>query len=334
MNPKSKRFPDSMKKLHRLLAIMRILDNREKFTREILAQRFGTCIRTADRDIKDIIIGGFPIIFDEEDNTYRFEDADFSLRKLDLSEKEIMALLFSRQLAHKLGKPFEKAFSSLLQKAYEDTGAKTKDRLKTLEKNQQFWIALGPVSISEDIERQYHTIEEAMDKKQKIEILFQDKKEQKKTKRCIAPYGLYYSNGMWYTLARCELRKDIRSFALDGIKEFRLTPKTYFQPPDFNMDAYFKESWHSMRYGKLVTVVLKFSKEVARWIKRPVNWHPTQVIEEQKDGSLIFRVRLKGTAEIKWWSYHWAPHCEILSPPELRKEAEEEIKALAKIYKK
>ncbi len=49
---------------------------------------------------------------------------------------------------------------------------------------------------------------------------------------------------------------------------------------------------------------------------------------------IIFKVKLEGTKEIKWWTYHWAPNCEIISPPELRKEAAEEIKKLGRVYGK
>jgi len=102
-------------------------------------------------------------------------------------------------------------------------------------------------------------------------------------------------------LAYCNMRNEIRSFALDCINEFKITN------------------------------TLRFSKDVARWIKRR-KWHPDQIIKERKDGSIIFKVKLQGTKELKWWTYHWAPYCEILSPPELRKEAKEEIRKLGRVY--
>jgi len=132
-------------------------------------------------------------------------------------------------------------------------------------------------------------------------------------------------------LAYCNMRNEIRSFALDCINEFKITNTPYVIPKDFNMDDYFKPSWHIMRYGKPIEVSLRFSKDVARWIKRR-KWHPDQIIKERKDGSIIFKVKLQGTKELKWWTYHWAPYCEILSPPELRKEAKEEIRKLGRVY--
>lgn len=333
MNPKSKRFPDRLKKLHRLLSILRMFDNRKQCTPETLAARFNTTKRNIFRDINDLSSSGFAIVFDKEQNTYTFADPDFTLRDLDLSDNELMALLLGKQMAHSLGRPFENAFTSILKKAHKDTGAATKGRIKRLEEKQKFWLDIDPMEGFENIERQYNAIMEAMDTRRELAIVYQGMHEQKETKRHIAPYGLFFHSGMWYVLAHCNLRNEIRSFALDCIKGVKLTSNPYLIPHDFNMDNHFKKGWHIMRYGEPVEVVLRFSKDVVRWIKRR-KWHPTQKIEEQKDGSIIFRVKLEGTAEIKWWTYHWAPNCEILSPPELRKEAKEEIGKLGRVYGK
>jgi len=334
MNQKSKRFPDRLKKLHRLLSILRMFDNRKQCTSETLAAKFNTTKRNIFRDINDLSSAGFAITFDKEQNTYAFADPDFTLRDLDLSDNELMALLLGKQISHSIGRPFENAFTSLLKKARKDTGDKTKSRVKRLGERQMFWVDIDPMEGFENIEKQYNAIIEAMDAKREMEIVYQGMYGQQETKkRHIAPYGLFFHSGMWYALAHCNLRSDIREFALDRIKEFRITNRPYTIPQDFSMDAYFKGGWHIMRYGKPVEVVLRFSKDVARWIKRR-KWHPTQIIKERKDGSIIFKAKLEGTAEIKRWAYQWAPNCEILSPPELRKEAAEEIRKLGRVYKK
>lgn len=333
MNQKSKRFPDRLRKIHRLLSILRMFDNRKRCTPETLAAKFNTTKRNIFRDINDLNSAGFAIVFNKEQNTYTFVDPDFTLRDLDLSDNELMALLLGKQISHSIGRPFENAFASLLKKAHKDTGTTTKVRLKRLEEKQNFWVDIDPMEGFENIERQHNTIMEAMDKNQEVEIIYQGMHERKETKRRIAPYGLFFHSGMWYVLAHCNLRNEIRSFALDCIKGFKLTSNFYVIPHDFNMDDHFRKGWHIMRYGEPVEVVLRFSKDIARWIKRR-KWHPTQAIEEQKDGSILFKVKLEGTTEIKWWTYHWAPNCEIISPPELRKEAAEEIRKLGRVYGK
>ncbi len=326
-----------MKKLHRLLSILRMLDKCEALNSDSYAEKYGIDKRNLYRDINDLNAAGFGIRcvrFEDGDSVYRFADPDFSLRDLNLSEKELMALLFGRQFAHRLGKPIEDAFNSLFKKAHKETGARTRARLERLQsQKQKLLVAIDPVNDFEKIEKQYQIISNAMDENLMLEIIYRGMKSQRESKRQVAPYGLFYGAGMWYMVAHCYLEKDLRTFALDCIKGIKkLTGRGYFMR-DFNIESYLQQGWRIINYGKPVNVTLKFSKEVARWVKRKT-WHPTQTIEEQADGSLILKVKLKGPEEIKRWSYNWAPNCEIISPPELRKEAAEEIGKLGRVYGK
>ena len=330
---KSKRFEASTKKLHRIIAILRMLDNRERCTRKSLADKFNVSIKSIERDLSDLNSAGFAIVFDKGLKTYSFVDQNFTLKGIDLTDKELIALLLGKQVAHNLGKPFEDAFASLLKKARTETGDKTKDKIKRAETKQMFWVDIDPMEGFEKIVRQYNAVNEAMDRKQELEITYKGMGRQKETVRQIAPYCLMFHEGLWYALAHCNLRKDIRVFALDCIKEIKVTNESYTIPDDFDINEYFKPGWRMRRYGAPVEVVLKFSEHYARWIKRR-KWHPTQVIEEQKDGSIIFKVKVEGTVELKWWTYHWIPFCEILSPPELRKEVMEEMREMLGVYGK
>ncbi len=340
MNRKSKRkkITAAMKRLNRLnrlISILRMLDCGGPLNSKIYVKKYGIDVRNIYRDIDDLRAAGIDIKcieFENGESVYRFADPYFSLSALKLSENELMALLFGKQLAHRLGKPIEDAFNSILKKAHEETGRETRLRADRLQgQRQNLLIAIDPVNNFEEIEKQYQIISRAMDENQKLEITYHGMKSQKETKRQVAPYGLFYSNGIWYMVGHCYKEKDIRIFALDRINDIKLTGKNYCMPDDFNIESYLQKGWRIINYGRPVNVKLKFSKEVARWVKRK-KWHPTQKIEEQADGSLILRVTLRGPEEIKRWSYNWAPHCEILSPPELRKEAAGEIKKLARVY--
>lgn len=331
MAERSRRDADREKKLHRLLSILRNLDIRQQCTPKILAEEFGTTERNIYRDLKDLAAAGYSITFDRESDTYRFTDPDFSLRDLNLNSDELTALLVAQQLSHNLGKPFEKAFQSLLKKAYKDTGAKTRAIAKNLITRKQFFIDIPSVEEFEHIERQYNAIVEAMDRKEEIEIVYSAMRSREETKRVIAPYGLSLHDGLWYVVGYCHMRRKILTFALDCIKAFKITGRPYSMPADFNTADFFKPGWHMIRYGEPVEVIIKFEERYARWIKRRT-WHPTQVIEENKDGSIILKVRIEGTRELKWWTYHWIPNCEILAPAELREEVMREMKEMLKRY--
>ncbi len=331
MPVRSKRFEDKTKKLHRLLSILRKVDNRESCTPHSLSQEFGTSVRNVHRDISDLNSAGFALMFDKEGNSYRFADPDFRLRDIDLNNNELLALLLGSQIAGNLGRPFEDAYRSILKKVRGYAGDKTRKKLHDAE-ILPFFIDIDPIEGFDRIEGQYDAIKEAMDKRREIEIAYKTMKSpQNETKRMIAPYGLFFHEGLWYVLGYCHLRREIRTFALDCIRSYLITDRHYDIPPGFNMVDHFKQGWHMIQYGEPVEVVLKIANRYARWIKRR-RWHPTQVIEEQNDGFLIFRVTLQGTRELKWWTYHWIPYCEIIAPPELREEVIGEMRAMLEGY--
>lgn len=336
MNPRAKKGggeagDDGTKKLHRLVKILLLIDSREQCTPDSLARKFGTDKRTIFRYIRDLNAAGFAIDFDRTHDTYTFTDPNFTLRDLELGDDELTALLMGRQMAGRLGRPFEKAFQALVKRARTCTDAGTRGRIKKIEDKQRFWVDLTPADGFEKIAETYNTLQKAMEERREADILYHGMGRQELTKRAIAPYCLFLHAGVWYVLAHCRKRRAIRYFALDRIRHISISGRTYEIPQSFSADRYFKAGWQIMHYGEPVEVVLKFSKEVARWITRR-QWHPTQTTEEQSDGTLIFKVRLEGTEEIKRWTYHWAPHCEVLAPPELRMQVAGEVGALAGVY--
>lgn len=314
MPPESKKLYEKKKRLHRLLALLRKLDNRERITAATLASEFDVSKRTALRDIRDLNESGFALLFDREQGTYSFADPDYTLRDFNLNDNELMVLFLGGQMAHSLGKPFEDASKSLLKKAYKESGRKTRGRVEKYHEENRFWVDMELGEEFEQVEGQYNAINEAMNRKVELEITYVAMQSQAETRRAVAPYGLIFKYGLWYLIGYCNLRGEIRIFALDCIKYFELTGRPYTIPADFQIAEYFEAGWNMLRYGEPVEVVLKFSKEYARWIKRR-RWHPTQVIEEQDDGAIIFRATVAGTMELKWWTYHWIPYCEVLSPP-------------------
>lgn len=331
MPPKSKRFADTTKKLHRLISILRMLDSRKRCTPQSLSGEFHTTERNIYRDINDLNASGFSIVYDRVSGTYRFTDTDFTLRDLDLNKDEIVALLMGRQLSSRLGKPFESTFLSIIGKVRKDTGQKTRGRLKTLTDESRFWIDISEAEGFDKIEKQYEMINKAIDARVAMEIVYSAMADEKLSRRMVDPYGLVFSHGLWYMVGHCNLRDEIRVFALDCIKKCYLTEKHYAIPVGFNVADYFKPGWQMVRYGEPVEVVIEFKSCYARWIKRRT-WHPTQRIDEQPDGSLVFRVTLEGTCELKWWLYHWIPHCKVISPPELRDEMIGEMKEMLAVY--
>ena len=100
MPKKSGKFTEKTKKLHRLLAILRILDNRKNCTTQTLAGEFETTTRSIFRDIKDLNVSGFSIIFDKECNKDRRIFALDCIKDFRLTNRhyDIINFLFEKDL--------------------------------------------------------------------------------------------------------------------------------------------------------------------------------------------------------------------------------------------
>ena len=72
-------------------------------------------------------------------------------------------------------------------------------------------------------------------------------------------------------------------------------------------------------------------REIMRIMEETI-WHPSQVLEKQKDGSMIMTLRVTDTVDLYSWILGWGEKIEVLEPPELRKEVMRTAEKMLKIY--
>jgi predicted DNA-binding transcriptional regulator YafY len=309
-------------KLHRIWEILNRLNKRETLTPRILAEELGVSERTIFRDF-EVINLHFPVLFDKATQTYRFMEG-YSLQKLKISKDELMTLLLSREIVSKLGAPLTDRLDSIINKI--TTQTKSEDPNEPL----SFWIDFPEVDFSR-ISKVYSQIEKGIEERKRIWMRYFDS-NQKVTERKVDPYSLIFSDGFCLAVGYCHLRRDIRKFALDFIKEIRLLNEPFEKPIDFDLKKYFKSSFKIWE-GELEKVVIRFDKEVSELVMRR-KWHHSQKVKKQKNGDLIMEFELSGTEEIKAWIYNWIPYCEVINPLSLRNQVKEELTLAQKLYKK
>jgi len=78
-------------------------------------------------------------------------------------------------------------------------------------------------------------------------------------------------------------------------------------------------------------VTIRFSAEVARYVEESQR-HSSQQCEHQPDGSLLVRLDLSGTTEVKSWVLSFGRQAEVLEPDALRSELQDELAAALKLY--
>ena len=75
-----------------------------------------------------------------------------------------------------------------------------------------------------------------------------------------------------------------------------------------------QRAWDIIADQPPVEVVLRFAPAVASRVLE-ATWHPSQRVERDPDGSLLWRATVAGTIEIRLWILQWGADVEVLEPP-------------------
>lgn len=163
------------------------------------------------------------------------------------------------------------------------------------------------------------SIAEAIKASRMIEVSYQARDEAHPSDRRLAPYGLL-TGIRRYLVARPDddLDGQARLYVVENIKSASLLERAFTRDPAFNLQAFAYRSFGAFQnpeeYGD---VVWRFSPDAAHHA-RSFEFHPSQVFEDQPDGSLIVRFQAAGHLEMAWHLYMWGDHVEVLAPKSLR----------------
>ena len=311
--------------------IRRLIASKQGKSVRELASELDCHPRTVYRDLEALQVAGFPVYNERVDNKslWSLLDSAKHLIPVPFNVTELMALYFSRDMLKTLKETiFYDALESLFQKVkttlppeYLGYLAQFEDSLTVGFKPYKNYSAHGEV---------IRSVNTAVVNRQLIDISYYTMNRKEMTRRTVAPYKIWFFDGTFYMLGFCRLRKEIRLFALDRIKSLDVTDDTFETPRDFDVDALLQSSFGAF-LGEPVEVVIWFSADIAGYIEEKV-WHTSQEIEKQDDGSILLRIEVAGTDEIKFWVLTWGAQAKVLKPLSLQKEIQREIDQMRDSY--
>ncbi len=127
-----------------------------------------------------------------------------------------------------------------------------------------------------------------------------------------------------------ETREAARTFKIDRIRDLALTTQT-FEPPAQSVEDSFVNAWDIIADQPVVEVVLQFDPAIAPRVQE-AQWHPSQHVSVEADGSLLWRGRVAGTIEIRLWILSWGAQVEVLEPADLRADVATTYRAASSRY--
>ena len=151
------------------------------------------------------------------------------------------------------------------------------------------------------------------------------------TEREVSPLRLVHYRDNWYLDAWCHLRRGLRNFAVDAITDAHLLDTPAKEVSDAKLNALFGPSYGIFSGSRIRWARLRFTPERARWVASE-QWHPQQEGKLQADGSYLLRIPYADHRELIMDILKHGAHCDVLSPPSLRKAVATEVGKMAEKY--
>lgn len=324
-----------MDRTERFHIIDQMLCNQTSVTLDQFLQTLEISLATFKRDLeymRDRLAA--PIVWRRELNAYCYDQSEvesnqYQLPGLWFSTGEIQALLTMDTLLESLQpgmltshiKPLRSRIRMLL-----DKGDHSADEIAKR-------IRILPAMAKKVSTNHFQTISQALLNRKRLKMTYHNRQDGSETSREISPQRLIHYRDNWYLDSWCHLRRGLRSFSVDAIRQIELgaQPATNIDEDQLNLEL---ESGYGIFSGvDTDEAVLRFSPKLARWVSLE-QWHPDQSGEYDDFGYFVLRVPYSNDTELLMDILKYGGQVEVLEPPELRKRVEREIGALTEMYAK
>ena len=292
-----------------------------------LARQVGVSKRTVYRDLDAMDFDAGLTIWNEGG---RFGlDADAFLPPLALTLPEAMAFFLAARLLTKATDELDTEIIGAFVKLAQVLPPVLAEQL------HETADAFADTPRDESFTRVLRTITEALAGRRIVEIEYEASvyDPSKGVRRLrLHPYAIEPSahTRALYVIGYDEERAARRTFKVERIRTVALTNDS-FPPQGASVAAEMRSAWDVVGDDTPVDIVVRFEPSVAQRVGE-TRWHPSQVEELERDGSLLWRARVSGVLEIRSWILGWGPSAEVLAPDDLRDWVAEQHAAAAARY--
>lgn len=315
-----------MERLIRLLIIINKIQASPGIKARELAEICETSERNIYRDLEILSAANIPITNEGHSKGYRFI-GNFKQYPLNWDEEEFRAFTLIPAL---LGDKYKTmAFMSAYEKVMATHIAEQVKR-KTLLSNISRVIQSGKPSAPSAENDLLPLISDAVLTSRTIEATYHTQSRNTTTTRKIDPYFLTPRKDRLYIIGYDHKSNEIRTFRLSRFQNVKLLNQK-FTKDDINLGKYLQNTWSIIRGEKRIRFKVKFSKDVARYVKEE-EFNVTPKLTDLRDGSLLFEVTVNDDREIIKWIMQYGPDAEIIEPKEVRTEMKQKLLRWTNIY--
>ncbi len=299
----------------RMLQILTALQSGQNNRLVDLAQMCTLSKRTIFRDLKELKEIGIQYHYNTKTGTYSI-DQNFFLPPINLNRKEAIGLLLLIHAARcRMQMPFKKETLIGAMKLENNLLYEMRQYCNAILRN--IYIQSRPEVKIELFDKIFEQLGDAILKKQVVNMSYYSPHEKKAIAIELNPYHLIYNDYAWYVLGKSSFHRGIRVFRINQIQEIIKSNKGFVKDDNFDIKEHLGRAWSLISEGRLYHVKLRFLPEVAHNVAE-VQWHHTQRVTFEDDGSAIVQFRVDGLNEITWWILGYGDKVQVLAPLTLR----------------
>ncbi|UKS27939.1 WYL domain-containing protein [Paenibacillus sp. HWE-109] len=317
-----------MAKLDYMLSILWLLRSKGQMTAEQLAEALELSVRTVYRYIDVLCVSGVPIISESgHGGGFKLPSTFLSL-PLFFDTTELTAMAHSVLLAQQAQYPFAESLKKALQKIEHRL---SDSQLQELRRHVTGLDVIEP-SRSSSLQPILQELERAVADRTTLSLRYSMWEGLAPEERMVDPYGLIYRLNKWYLVVYCHLRKSLRVFRVDRIRDLSFSGMTFTRPEDFSVKAYFlKMNQEEKADGSTVNVRLHSKDDILDQICN--QWFLQTYLVERSEGEARFIINTD--AMLTYMPYlllSFGKHVHVLEPSILKETLSELARDLAKYY--
>lgn len=302
-----------MNRIDRLTAIIIFLEGRKYVPINEIAERYGISERTAYRDLKALEEAGVPIGIETGKGYYILRG--YHLPPVMFSKSEAMSLLAAERLMQRWSNSeLGQAYHSALDKIRSTLPPDDKDYFEAMDHHVGN-LYPEPASAAFSDNQIFSFLQNAIFKKELIDIQYQRPYGEETNSRKVEPLGLLVMGRNWYLAGWCRLRKDYRMFRLDRFESYKLCGEKIPQPAERTLKEFYERNLHREKEFKEIAVW--FDKEVARYVGDQKYWHGW-AWEKVTDNGVEMTFLTPSIEYTARWLLTWGTSIKILHSEEMQ----------------
>jgi predicted DNA-binding transcriptional regulator YafY len=268
-----------------------------------------------------------PIKYSKKYGGYFYEDPNFSINDIPLSEDELSSIRFAVNTLQQFREvPFFQQFGNAIDKIVDRVAIGDKEHAEI----NRFIAFESAISVGGN--EFLPLFLEAIRSKKKVFFTYASFIKGVEKPRKVSPLYLKEYRNRWYLISFDSAKNDIITYALDRVQDPIMTEDEASFPEDFHPETYFQNTIGITAYkGKAEVIKIKANKIAAKYIASQPFHASQKIISENKEAS-FFELIILISEEFIRSILGYGGEIEIIEPLHLRKTIANRVKEMSVIY--